>query len=432
MTSESQLDKDSTAAQCSNAHPSAARKRAVRWRRAAATLGPGLIVMLADNDAGSVITTAQSGAQWGYRLLLLQFAIVPLLFIVQELSARLGLVTGKGFGELVRQRFGKLPALVSLATLLASCFGALVTQMSGLAGVGQLFGIPVWQTIGVLVVLTLTMVCTGSYHSVERIAIFFGLFGFAFLVVAWKAHPDPEQVFTQLRQIPFTDGNYLYLVAANLGTSIMPWTVFYQQSALIDKGLSIRDLKVARYDILIGASICQLLAAAVLVAAAATLGQQRGGTTLESVPQIAVAFTAALGDTFGRSVFALGVSGCALVATIVVCLSAAWAVGEATGARHSLEQHPADAPYFYLAFVVMLVAAGALVCSGINLIRLSIATGVINALLLPVVLGFLYRLARTELPEPFRLKGRYAAVVGVVFVAAAGVGVYAGVVGTFT
>lgn len=405
---------------------------AARWRRTAATLGPGLIVMLADNDAGSVITSAQSGAQWGYRLLLLQLAIVPLLFMVQELAARLGLASGKGFGELVRQRFGKMLAFLSLATLLASCFGALVTQMSGLAGIGQLFGVPIWQTISVLVVLTLAMVCTGSYHSVERIAIFFGLFGLAFLVVAWKAHPVPAQIFAQLRQIPLTQGSYLYLVAANLGTSVMPWTVFYQQSALVDKGLSIRDLKVARYDILVGALICQLLAAAVLVAAAATLGQQSGGGTLDSVPQIAVAFTAALGDTFGRTVFALGLSGSALVATIVVCLSAAWAVGEATGAKHSLEQHPTEAPFFYLAFAVMLVAAGALVCSGLNLIRLSIATGVVNALLLPVVLGFLYRLARTELPGPYRLKGRYAVIVGVVFAVTAGVGLFAGIVGSLT
>lgn len=412
--------------------PATAQSLVTRWRRMAATLGPGLIVMLADNDAGSVITTAQSGAQWGYRLLLLQFAIVPLLFVVQELAARLGLVTGKGFGELVRQRFGKTLAFVSLATLLASCFGALVTQMSGLAGVGQLFGIPIWQTISVLVVLTLTMVCTGSYHSVERIAIFFGLFGLAFLVVAWKAHPDPAQVFAQLRQIPITDGRYLYLVAANLGTSIMPWTVFYQQSALVDKGLSIRDLKVARYDILGGALICQVLGSAVLIAAAATLGQHHGGGTLDSVPQIALAFTAALGDTVGRSVFALGLSGCALVATIVVCLSAAWAVGEATGARHSLEKHPADAPFFYASFAAMLVLAGAMVCSGLNLIRLSIATGVVNALLLPVVLGFLYRLARTELPEPYRLKGQYAVIVGIVFVVTAGVGVYAGISGSMT
>jgi Mn2+/Fe2+ NRAMP family transporter len=401
-----------------------------RWRRVAATLGPGLIVMLADNDAGSVITAAQSGAEWGYRLLLLQFIIVPLLFIVQELAARLGLATGKGFGELVRRRFGRSLTFLAVAILLVSCFGALVTQMSGLAGIGQLFGVPIWQTISMLVALTLAMVLTGSYHSVERIAIILGLFGLAFVLVAWKAHPDPAQVFAQLRQMPLTNGSYLYLLAANLGTSIMPWTIFYQQSALIDKGLSVRDLGMTRVDTFAGALICQITAAAVLVAAAATLGGHQGGSTLDSVPQIAMAFTGALGETFGRTVFAVALSGCALVAMIVVCLSAAWAVGEATGARHSLEQHPGDAPVFYSAFAVMLVVGGVLLCSGVNLVRLSIATGVINALLLPVVLGFLYRLARTELPEPYRLKGWYALVVGIVFALTAAIGLYAGIIGS--
>ncbi|HEY4067705.1 MAG TPA: divalent metal cation transporter [Burkholderiaceae bacterium] len=400
-----------------------------RWRRVAAALGPGLVVMLADNDAGSVITAAQSGARWGYRLLLLQLAIVPLLFMVQELAARLGLVSGKGLIELVRERWGVPLASLCVALLLASCFGALVTQMSGLAGIGQLFGVPIWQTIALVVALTLAMVWSGSYHAVERAAMLFGLFGLAFAGVAWQAHPDTAQLLAQLRQMPLHDPGYLYLLAANLGTSIMPWTVFYQQSALIDKGLSVRDLKTARLDTLLGAVVCQLLSACVLIAAAATLGQHRGAVALDSVPQIALAFTAALGDRVGRVVFALGMGGSAMVALIVVCLSAAWAVGEASGRRHSLEQHPSEAPLFYGAFALMLLGAGGLVCSGVNLIRLSIATGVGNALLLPVVLGIVYALARTSLGGRFRLSGAYALLVALVFAGAAALGVYAGVAG---
>lgn len=409
-----------------------APQTAARWRRVATALGPGLIVMLADNDAGSVITAAQSGATWGYRLLLLQLAIVPLLFMVQELAARLGLVTGKGLVELVRERHGKPLAALSVVALLLSCFGALVTQMSGLAGLGQLFGVDAWQTILVVAVLTMTLVWSGSYRSVERIAICFGLFGLAFVVVAWKAHPDPVQMLSQLRQMPLDNGQYLYLVAANLGTSIMPWTVFYQQSALIDKGLSTGDMRVARVDTLVGAAICQLLSACVLIAAAATLGQHVGAAPLDNVPQISIAFAAALGGTVGRVVFALGLGGCALVALIVVCLCSAWAVGEALGARHSLEQHPSDAPIFYAAFAVMLTGAGALVCSGFNLVRLSIATGVGNALLIPIVLGLLYRLARKELTGKYRLRGGYAVLVAFIFVVAAGIACYAGAVGALS
>ena len=383
--------------------------------------------MFADTEAGSVITAAQSGAVWGYRLLLLQFIVIPLLFMVQELTVRLGLGTGKGYGELIRQRFGPRMAFLSMTILIISCFGALLTQMSGLAGVGQLFGVPIWQTITLIVVLTFTMMWTGSYHSVERIAIFLGLFGLAFLVVAWKAHPDSGQVLAQIKQMPLNDKSYLYLLAANLGTSIMPWTMFYQQSALLDKGLTLKHLKVARYETLFGAILCQTIQAAVLVAAAASIGQHR--VSLDNVPQIAGAFTPVLGDTFGRIVFAVGLSGGALVATIVVCLTAAWSVGEVIGVRHSLEQHPTEAPWFYAAFGVMLVAGGILVCSGVNLVRLSIATGVVNALLLPIVLVFLYRLACTELPESLRLQGKYAKMVGLIFMLTAGLGLYAGIAG---
>jgi len=403
--------------------------RSSRLRLMAAAVGPGLVVMLADTEAGSVITAAQSGAQWGYRLLLLQFLIIPLLYTAQELSIRLGLGTGKGFGELVRQRFGRGIALLSLATLVLSCFGALVTELSGLAGVGQLFGVPLWETIGVLVALIFAMVCTGSYHGVERVAICLGLFGVAFIAVAWNAHPDPRQIAAQWYQMPLHDSSYLYLVAANLGTSVMPWTVFYQQSALIDKGLGARHLKAARLETLLGATLCQILTAAVVIAAAACFNRSDASFTLTNVPQLADAFTASLGQTVGRVVFAMGLAGGALVATIVVCLTVAWGVGEATGRRHSLEQHPTEAPWFYAAFAAMLLGAGALVGSGVNLVELSIFTGVVNALLLPAVLGLLYWLARTQLTGAFRLQGGYARVVGLVFGLASLTGLFCGVGG---
>lgn len=348
------------------------------WRQLLATFGPGLVVMLADTEAGSVITAAQSGAQWGYRLLLLQFLIVPLLFIVQELAARLALGTGVGYGELIRQNFGRGMAFVSIAALAVSCFGTLVTQMVGLAGVGQLYGIPVWATISVLIAGILLMVGFGAYQSVERTVIFFGLFELGFLIVAWKAHPDMGQLAAGLGEMPLGNHDYLYLLAANLGTSVMPWAIFYQQSALIDKGLGSGHLRLARLDVLIGAILCQTVTAAVLIAAAATFGQSQQPIRLESVPQIATAFSSTLGPFVGRLVFDVGLSGGALVATIVVCLTAAWALGEVAGFHHSLERHPLEAPWFYAAFALILVAGGGLVASGINLIRLSIAMGVVE------------------------------------------------------
>ena len=396
-----------------------------RWL---ALLGPGLVVMLADTDAGSVVTSAQSGAMWGYGLLPVQLLVIPVLYMVQELTVRLGLGTGKGYGELVLQHFGRGWAYLSTAVLAVSCLGALVTQLSGLAGVGQIFGVPVWATVGTACTLIFLMVLTGSYHAVERVALLLGACEIAFVFVAWQAHPQWTEVMTGMAQAPVTDRHYLYLLAANLGTSIMPWTVFYQQSAMIDKGLGAADIKAARLDTALGAVLCQVITMAVLVAAAAAFRGQ-GGAHLENVSDIARSFAAVLGEPQGSVVFSLGLGGGALVATIVVCLASAWAIGEVCGIHHSLEHPPARAFWFYGAFGLILLVGGVVVASGVNLIHLSLAVGVLNAMLLPFVLGIVFQLAYSELPAALRLRGWYAALVGVMFLVTAGLSVLAGVLG---
>src|ERR1700686_3434236 len=153
----------------------------IRTRHWLMVVGPGILVMLADTDAGSIITAAQSGAQWGYKLLALQLLLIPILYVVQELTLRLGLVTGKGHGELIRDRFGRGWAWLSVSTLMVACIGAIVTQLSGMAGGGALFGVPAPLMMAVVVGLILVMVWTGSYAQVERVAIVFGLFELAFV-----------------------------------------------------------------------------------------------------------------------------------------------------------------------------------------------------------------------------------------------------------
>jgi len=394
-----------------------------------AALGPGLIVMLADTDAGSIITAAQSGAQWGYRLLLLQALLVPILYMVQELTARLGLVTGRGHGELIAQHFGRAWAWLSVSTLAVACIGALITELSGLAGVGLLFGVPVGVSVSLAAGAIILMALTGSYRSVEGVAVSLGLFELAFVGVAWAADPEPAQMLAGLAQTPLGDPAYLYLATANIGAVIMPWMIFYQQSAVVEKGLGPAQLKVARAETAAGAVLTQVIMAAVLVATAATIGRARPDAPLDTVQQISDALTPFLGPWLGRLVFAAGMSGAALVAAIVVSLTAAWGVGEVAGYKRSLAHHPLEAPWFYGIFSFCLTAAAALVASGINLVQLSIAVQVLNALLLPIVLGFLYLLALKVLPQPWRLKGVYAWIVGAAMALTAGFGVVAGVVG---
>ncbi len=392
-----------------------------------AVFGPGLVVMFADTDAGSVITASQSGAVWGYKLLLLQIVLIPIVFIVQELAVRLGLVTGKGHGELIREHFGSRWAWLSVSTLVVACLGALVTEFAGVAGAGLLFGIPSWLSVGMAVLFLSIVAWTGSYLSVERIAILIGSFELIFLVVAWWAHPSPAAMLSGLTQIPWRHSGYMYLVVANVGAVIMPWMVFYHQSAVVDKGLKVKDLKASRRDTAFGAVITQLIMIAILVATAATIGVNHPGKSLDTVQQIADALTPFLGKTVGTILFALGMVGASLVAAIVVSLATAWGLGEVSGYKRSLEHNPHEAPWFYIIYTAMLVIGGATVVSGINLIDLSVGVQVMNAALLPIVLGFLYLLALKALPKRYRLHGVYAVVVGIIVAMASILGIYAAI-----
>jgi Mn2+/Fe2+ NRAMP family transporter len=233
-----------------------------------------------------------------------------------------------------------------------------------------------------------------------------------------------------MMNIPWNDRSFLYLAAGNLGAVIMPWMIFYQQSAVLDKGLNVNHLRPARWDTLIGAIITQLVMAALLIVTASTLGKSHSGTPLNTVSQISDAITPHLGYTTGRILFALGMSGAALVATIVVSLTAAWGLGEVIGFRRSLEDHPKEAPWFYGIYTATLILGGIIIGSNaINLMNLSVGVEVMNALLLPIVLGFLYLLARRTLPEKYRLKGWYAGTVAILLFITAGFGLAAGVWG---
>jgi Mn2+/Fe2+ NRAMP family transporter len=400
------------------------------WRILLATIGPGLIAMLANTEAGSVIAAAKSGAEWGYKLVLPQLALVPALFMAQELAGRLGLITQRGLAEIVLRRLGRIPAIMLLATLVASCLGAIVTELSGIAGAGSLFGLPIWQSVVVTTAALLLIVWTASYRALEMLSIVVGLCEVAFVVLAWLAHPVWSELATQAAAFPITDHGYLYLLAANLGTCIIPWALLYQQSASIDKGFTRQNLIAVRVETLIAAIACQVVTAAVVVAAAAVFtGGSASGRLLDNVGDIAEAFSVAVGPMAGRIVFALGLSSGALVAMIVACLAAAWSFGEFLGRHRSLSEHPSRSLWFHSAFTVVLAGGAVLVVSGVNLVDLALAAGVLNALLLPILLGFLFHAARRELPTDARPRGAYAVALTLVLAATAGLGVYSGIVG---
>jgi Mn2+/Fe2+ NRAMP family transporter len=395
--------------------------------RSISVWGPGLLVMLADTDAGNVVTAAQSGAQWGYRLLPLILLLIPMLYMVQELTVRLGLYTGRGHGELIRARFGLGWAWLSTLALAAAVIGSLITEFTGVAGVGELFGLSRSFTLPLAAATLLFIVASGSYKRVERAALIVGLFELAFFAVAWAAHPGLAALARDAIDLPIRNRDFLFMVAAIIGATFNPWMIFYQQSATVEKKLRPGDLVHARWDTGVGAILTQCLTGAVLVAAAAAFANRGASSSLSTIGEISGALTPVLGEGAGRIVFSAGVLGASLVAAIVSSLALAWGVGEVAGYRRSLEYRPFDAGWFYGVYAACVLGSGAAVWFASNLVWLNIAAQVFNAFLMPLVIGLLVALAVTALPEPYRLRGWYLGVLVAISTIVSAVGVFGGV-----
>ncbi|MGL4739324.1 MAG: Nramp family divalent metal transporter [Sarcina sp.] len=394
-----------------------------RWLALLATIGPGLTVMLADTDAGSVITAAQSGAQWGYKLLALQVILIPILYFVQELTNRLGISTGKGHGELIRDTFGKYWEWFSVLTLLVAVIGALVTEFTGILGVGLLFGISKWITVPLAAVGLILISALGKYKRVEKIAILVGLFELVFIVAAFFAKPDMHEIVSQMSNQPLGSGAYWLLISANVGAVIMPWMIFYQQSAVVEKKLTKDRIKFSRIDTMIGSVVTQVIMGAVLVLVAATIGKTNPNAPLNSVQQIVNSITPFVGSFAGKTLFAIGMVGAALIAAIVVSLAISWSLGEMLQIPCSLDNSWKEAPVFYSIYTGVVVISAIIVLSGMSLIQLTIWVEILNSLLLPIVLGFLIALGFKALPKEFALKSWEKVVLIIIYVATCGLGI---------
>lgn len=374
-----------------------------------ALVGPGLMVMLADTDAGSVVTAAQSGAEFRYAMVVPELLLIPILYLVQEMTARLGLTTRKGHGALIRQTFGTPWAVLSAVTLFVACVGALVTEFAGVAGVGALFGLPRLLTTSASAVALIALLLLGRYRRVEHVGIAIGALELLFLPAALASHPHLSLVLHDFVHPDHASGSYVTLLAANVGAVIMPWMIFYQQEAVIDKGRHGLDLKralrSARLDTGVGAVVTQFIMMAIVVATGATLGVHEHGRALSNIGQIADALKPFLGHRDAVIFFGLGMIGASIVAALVVTLAGAWGVAEVLGWRHSLNDVPAKASGFYALAVAGTIVGASLVLLMPNLVDLSVDVEVLNACLLPIVLGFLLALERRALPPELRMRG---------------------------
>ncbi|MGD0967807.1 MAG: divalent metal cation transporter [Candidatus Aquilonibacter sp.] len=353
-----------------------------------AVTGPGLIVAFADTEAGSVTTAATSGAQFGYKLILLQLLLIVPLFVVQEMTVRLGTVTGKGHAKLIREFYGLGWAWVSLGTMLVTNVAALVTEFAGIAGAALIFGLPAAPLVIVAALLLIVVIFTASYKRAEMFAFALCLVELLFIPAAFAAHPPVRDIVMKgiFGSQPLTDYSYLLLIASNIGAVIMPWMIFYQQSAVVDKGLTVKDLGFARFDTALGAVLTQGIMIAIIITTAATLFVHH--IPVSDAAHAALAFQPLVGR-FAGVTFGVGLIGASMLGAFVVALATSWAFGEAFGWRASLNDGARAKRFTSLYVACVAVAASIVLIPNLPLIQITVYVEAFNGFVLPIVLGFL-------------------------------------------
>jgi Mn2+/Fe2+ NRAMP family transporter len=368
-----------------------------------AVLGPGLIVMVADNDAGAVSTYIQAGAQYGTHLLWVVLLLLPVTYFIQEMVVRLGIATGKGHAAMIYQRFGKWWGMFSLADLEMVNFLTLVTEFAAIdlavtsLGIDPRLGVPV--AAGGLVLMAIT----GSYRRWERITVAFCLLDLIWLYLAWKLHPPAANlVHGLIPGIPpgGLTGDLMFLVIAVVGTTIAPWQLFFQQSCIADKKLRYSDVKWAQLDTFLGACITIAVAGCMIIAGNYS---RVHGFTFDDPAKMADNLLPVAGWFVRNSILLLMINAAILGAT-TVSLSSAWAYGEVRGWPHSLQLPFKKAKGFYSVYVVCVAAAAAIVLiprAPLQLIILGVQ--VLAGIILPSAIIFLQLLLNDK-----ELLGEYA------------------------
>lgn len=364
-----------------------------RVARLLRVVGPAWVVMLADVDAPSVISAGQAGTAFAYATIFPLLLCVPALYLVQEMTARLAIVTGRGHAELIRERYGTGWAAVAVLAMVAIDLIAYVAEFAGIALGAAILGIPGAVAIGGALALHSLWVLTGSYRRFEVATIALSLSLFAFVALAFAGHPDPRAVLGGLSPLqPFGEARYQDLVVALIGASIMPWMVFYQQAATAEKGLALADLPAARKETLVGAIASQVLMAAIVVATATASSGVSGPVGSGGLGVLPAGLVALVQDGWGGPI-AVGLVGAGLLAAVVISLSSAWAWCELFGWPHSLDLSPRRAPGFYLVYALEVVPAAAVALLASGLVRLVLDAMILNVVALAVPLVFLIRLS---------------------------------------
>lgn len=293
-----------------------------------------------------------------------------------------------------------------------STIGALLTEFIGIAGVGELFGISKWITVPFSILILTLIASLGSYRRVEKVGIILGLFELTFIIGIAMVHPDVDSIIDGMKNIPIYDSSYVYLIAANVGAVIMPWMIFYQQSAVVDKGLKKHMIRKEQTDTMVGTFITQGIMIGFIVLFAATVFNQHIQVNENTVGDLVNSTGRYIGMDAAKAIMGSSILGGALVAAIVVVLAGTWGMTEVLDWKHSLNERINSSNLgFYGMYFLVLVVSGGLVLFNEKLVSIAIMVEVINALMVPIVLGFLLELERKALPNSYRMKGMYKKIV---------------------
>jgi NRAMP (natural resistance-associated macrophage protein)-like metal ion transporter len=383
-----------------------------------AFLGPGIVAANAGNDAGGVATYASVGARYGYDLLWMMVLITISLIVVQEMSARMGAVTGKGLAELIREQYGPRWSLFSTAAILLANFGISISEFVGVGAALGLAGVPPQVSVPIAAVVVWLLVVRGSYKLAERVFVAMTIPFFAYPIAAILAHPDWGQVGKAVVEpkIHLTSA-YIILFIATVGTTITPFMQLYLQSAVVERGMGPEDIPAERAEVTMASIFANLVAVFIIVATGATLFVH-GDHNVTSAAQAAKALEPFAGR-FAEALFGVGLLGASLLAAAIIPVTAAYVIAETFGLEKGIARRPREAPVFVATLTVLLVVGAAVaVIPGVPVFKLLIFVQVVNGALLPVTLFFVWRLSRNE-----ELMGEYRN--GRVFDAVAAVTVFA-------
>jgi len=350
-------------------------------------LGPGIVTGSVDNDVGGITTYSVAGATYGYKLIWTLIPAFLVLFVVQEMNARMGIVTGKGLADLIRENAGvKVTFFIFIGLLFADILNT-TTEFAGVAGSMQIFGVNKYISVPIISVVLWILVVKGTYGVAEKIFLVFSVALLSYVVSALLGHPNWGEITNSVikPQMNFNFG-YISTIIGLVGTTIAPWMQFYMQSAVIEKGLKWKDYKYTILDIFVGCVATVVVAFFIMVACASTLYKNGHGTEITDASMVAVALKPFAG-VLASQVFAFGLFVASIFAAIILPVATAFYVCEAFGFEAGIDKKWNEAPQFYWLYTsIIIIGAGIILLPNAPLIAISLWSQRVNGILLPVVL----------------------------------------------